>query len=274
MEKCRKPEFIEIEPTVHLHIRDWGIGKTIVFIPGWPLTHEMFEYQFIRLAEEGYRCIGITQRGFGQSSEPWGDYNYDVFADDIKKVLEVLNLSEVTLAGHSMGGAIALHFMARHNSERVAKLALFGAAAPCFTKRPGFPYGLEASSVDGFIAECSTDRTKLMESFGKIFFRSENEVSHKLADWFSNMGMEASPQATAACLLALRNSDLREDMAKVKIPTVIFHGKYDKICPFHLGEALTDGIKGAKLIPFENSGHGLFFEEKEKFNKELMKFIG
>ncbi|MBF0544260.1 MAG: alpha/beta hydrolase [Candidatus Riflebacteria bacterium] len=269
-----RTEFVEVEPAVHLHTRDWGKGKTVVFIPGWPLNHEMFEYQFTHLAQKGYRCVGITLRGFGQSSEPWGEYNYDVFADDIKKVLGILDLNEVTLAGHSMGGAISLHYMARHKNERVAKLALFGAAAPCFTKRPDFPYGHEPKAIDELIAECHTNRAKLVEDFGRIFFRSENAIGSKLGYWFQNMGMEASPHATAACLIALRDSDLREDMAKVKVPTVIFHSKHDKICPFQLGEALSAGIKGAKLVPFENSGHGLFFEEKDKFNKELMDFIG
>jgi len=274
MKECEKTEFVQVEPSVHLHIRDWGKGKTIVFIPGWPLSHEMFEYQFTHLARQGYRCVGITLRGFGKSSGPWGDYNYDIFADDIKKVLEVLGLNEVTLAGHSMGGAISLHYMARHKNERVAKLALFGAAAPCFAKRPGFSYGLEPTAVDGFIAACSADRAKLIEDFGKIFFRRENAVSPKLSEWFFDMGMEASPHATEACLMALRNSDLREDLAKVNVPTAIFHSKHDKICLFQLGEAMAAGIKGAKLIPFEKSGHGLFFEEKEKFNKELMNFVG
>ena len=132
-------EFIEVEPKVSLNIWDWGKGKTIVFIPGWPLSHEMFEYQFTHLAQKGYRCIGITLRGFGKSSKPWGEYNYDIFADDIKKVLQILDLRDVTLAGHSMGGAVALHYISRHKSERVARLGLFGAAAPSFTRRPDFP---------------------------------------------------------------------------------------------------------------------------------------
>jgi non-heme chloroperoxidase len=266
-------EFIEVEKNVHLHVRDWGQGKTIVFIPGWPLSHEMFEYQFTQLPKHGYRCIGLTMRGFGKSSKPWGDYNYDVFADDIKKVLETLDLRDVTLAGHSMGGAISLHYIARHKSERVSKLALFGAAAPSFTKRKDFPHGVEPSVVDGFIEACYNDRAKLNADFGKIFFRSENAVSAKLADWFQNMGMAASPHATAACLLALRDSDLREELSRITVPTAIFHATKDKICPFELAEAMAAGIKGAKLIRFENSGHGLFYEEKDKFNTELMSFV-
>ena len=267
-------EFIEIEPNVRLHIRDWGKGKTIVFIPGWPLSHEMYEYQFTHLPRHGYRCVGITLRGFGKSSKPWGEYNYAVFADDVKKVLEALDLRDIMLAGHSMGGAISLHYMARHNGERVSRLALFGAAAPSFTKRPGFPYGIEPEAVDGFIESCRADRAKLNEDCGKILSRSEKSVSPKLGEWFHNMGMEASPHATEACLIALRNTDLRDELSRINAPTAIFHSTQDKICPFELAEAMAAGIKGSKLIRFENSGHGLFYEEKEKFNTEIMKFAG
>lgn len=72
MKKCDKAEFAEVAPNVHLHIRDWGKGKTIVFIPGWPLSLEMFEYQFTDLAQQGYRCVGNTLRGFGKSSGTLG----------------------------------------------------------------------------------------------------------------------------------------------------------------------------------------------------------
>lgn len=267
-------EYVRIEPNVRLNIRDWGKGKMIVFIPGWPLGQEMFEYQFTELSRLGYRCVGITMRGFSRSSKPWGPYNYDVFANDIDKVLEMLNLRDVTLAGHSMGGAIAMHYAASPRKGRVTRLALFGAATPSFTKRPGFPHGLETSAVDELIKLCGEDRAKLNENFGKIFFRSEKAISPKLAEWFHDMCMEASPLATAACLVALRDTDLRDDMARIDMPTVIFHSPADKICPFELAEATAAGIKGSKLVRFEHSGHGLFYEEKEKFNKELMEFIG
>ena len=267
-------ELIEIEPKVRLSIRDWGQGKPIVFIPGWPFGHEMYEYQFTHLPRQGYRCIGITMRGFGKSSKPWGEYNYNIFADDIKKVLQVLDLHDVTLAGHSMGGAIALHYITRHKSERVSRLALISAAAPSFTKRPDFPYGIKPSDVDSFIRLCGEDRAKFIEDIVKIFFRSKNAVSPKLRDWFHNMAMEASPQATATCLIALRDTDLSDELAQINIPTAIFHSIHDKICLFELAEALALEIKGSKLITFKNSGHGLFYEEKDKFNTELRNFIG
>lgn len=269
-------EFVDVEPDIRLQVRDWGpiTGKVIVLIPGWPLSHEMYEYQFTELSKQGFRCVGITMRGFGKSSKPWGEYNYDIFADDIKRVMESLDLHDVTLGGHSMGGAIAIRYITRHKGDRVLKLALFGAAAPSFVKRIGFPYGIEKQAVDDLIALCGADRAKLNENFGDIFFRDKNAVSPKLAGWFHNMGMTASPYATEACLIALRDADLRAELELVDVPTVIFHGEQDKICPIELAEALTAGIKNSKLIRFQNSGHGLFYEEKNKFNTELMNFTG
>ena len=122
--------YIEVSPGVNVYVEDWGSGKTIFFIHGWPVSHKMFEYQFTQLPKHGYRCVGIDLRGFGKSDKPWGDYNYNVFADDVKRVLEVMDLRDVTMAGFSMGGAIAMRYMARHSGERVSKVALPAAAAP------------------------------------------------------------------------------------------------------------------------------------------------
>jgi non-heme chloroperoxidase len=294
-------EYIEINESVFLNIRDWGQGNAIVFIPGWPFGHEMFEYQFTQLPSLGYRCIGISMRGFGKSSKPWGEYTYDIFADDLLSVLHSLDLSNVTLVGFSMGGAIALRYMARHGGDRIANLVLCSAAAPSVTTRPGFPFGIEPGAVDSLIKLCYSDRAKLNADFGKQFFKDYTIITTQLLDWFQSLGMEASPHATAACLAILRDSDLREDIHSVKVPTILFHGLHDQICPFKLSEIMTlpteviptgevanaagseaisagaepavSGIKGAKLIRFENSGHALFYEEREKFNTELINFI-
>ena len=293
-------EYLKVNDDTFLHIRDWGQGTVIVFIPGWPFGHEMYEYQFTQLTHRGYRCIGISMRGFGKSSQPWGEYSYDIFADDLQSVLHALDLTGVTLVGFSMGGAIALRYMARHNGDRIANLVLCGAAAPSFTTRPGFPFGMEPGAVDRLIKLCYSDRARLNADFSKLFFKDYTTITPQLLDWFQSLAMEASPHATGACLALLRDADLREDIHSVKVPTILFHGVHDRICPFKLSEIMTlpteimpagevaiaagaeaipaaepaaGGIRGAKLIRFENSGHALFYEERERFNIELINFI-
>src|SRR5690554_714517 len=125
-----REEYITVEKNVKLHVTDLGEGIPVVLIHGWPLSNAMYEYQYQFLVDKGYRVIGITLRGFGKSDKPFGTYNYDVYAQDINVVLEKLDINDIILGGFSMGGAIAIHYVAIYSSTRVNKLALFGAAAP------------------------------------------------------------------------------------------------------------------------------------------------
>jgi pimeloyl-ACP methyl ester carboxylesterase len=268
-----RAQFMEAAANVRLHITDLGEGDSVVLIHGWPLSDAMFEYQYGPLVDAGYRVIGIGLRGYGLSDKPFGSYDYDTHTSDIKAVLEKLDIHHAVLGGFSMGGAIAAYFVARYAGAHCKKLALFGAAGPSWTKREDFPYGFDASAVDGLISAGKTNRPSLMEGVGKIFAASEDALPDGIAQWLYDINMNASPYATIESLKVLRDTDIRSELHKIELPTVIFHGKKDHIVEFALGEQMHKGIKNSVLIPFENSGHALFYEEKDKFNEELLKFI-
>jgi pimeloyl-ACP methyl ester carboxylesterase len=267
-------EYIEVEHNLHLHITDAGEGRPIVLIPGWPLSDEMYEYQYNYLMNNNFRVIGITLRGFGKSDKPFGDYNYDVHVSDIKTVLSKLDIKDAVLGGFSMGGAIAIRFASADKGVHISKLALFGAAAPIWTQRKDFPYNLPKSAVDDLIELNYQDRPKLLSNFAKIFSATETSLNEGISSWLNGICLSASSYATGQCLVALRDTDLRSDLAKIKIPTVIMHGKKDKICSFDLAGQMKAGISNSNIIAFENSGHSLFLEETNKFNEELIKFAG
>jgi pimeloyl-ACP methyl ester carboxylesterase len=269
-----RAEYIEVERYVHLHVTDAGEGRPIVLIPGWPLSDEMYEYQYNDLMNKKFRVIGITLRGFGRSDKPYGAYNYDVHAKDIKSVLDKLDIKDAVLGGFSMGGAIAIHYLAKYDNDHVSKLVLAGAAAPIWTQREDFPYNLTRSAVDDLIALNFSDRPKLLAEFAKIFSANETSLNDGIGKWLHGIGLVATAHATGQCLYALRDTDLREDLKKIKIPTLILHGKKDKICSYELAEQMKAGIENSTLVPFENSGHSLFLEETKKFNSELIKFAG
>lgn len=267
-----RAEFIKVETNVNLHLTDAGEGKAIVLIHGWPLSDEMYEYQYSDLVNKNFRVIGITLRGFGKSDKPFGGYSYDVHALDIKRVLDKLDIKDAMLVGFSMGGAIAVRFVAAYNETQVSKLVLAGAAVPSWTQREDFPYNLPQSAVDDLIKLNYKDRPKLLADFAKIFSATETALNDGIGSWLNSIGLSASSHATAECLVALRDSDLRPDLEKIKIPTLILHGKNDKICSFDLAEQMKAGISDSKLVVFEKSGHSLFLEETKKFNTELIKF--
>lgn len=263
-----------VEPNVKIYVEDLNPEgkKTILFLHGWPGSHKLFEYQFDKLPKMGYRCIGIDTRGFGNSDKPWGGYDYDRLSDDVRCVIEALKLKNITLAGHSTGGAIAIRYMARHNGYGVSKLALFAAAAPSLIRRPYFPYGQTREAINEIIQGTYNDRPNMLRNFGDMFFFQH--VTQPLSDWFFQLGLQAAGWATAAIANTwLGEEGLFYDLGKINVPTLILHGIHDKVCLFPLAEAQRQGIRNSKLIPFEDSGHALFYDQRDKFNKELTQFI-
>lgn len=265
-------EYIEVEKNVKLHVTDLGEGQPIVLIHGWPLNDAMYEYQYQYLVHKGFRVIGISLRGFGKSDRPYGRYDFDVFSDDIKVVLEKLKIENAVLGGFSMGGAVVTHYIVKYNAAHISKLALFAAAAPSWKQREGFPYGASEEAAAGLIRTTETNRQQLIEDFGKGFGATETSLPAATSSWLAGISSDASPYATTHSIMALRDLDLRPVLAKIKVPVAIFHGTKDKLCDFAFAGQLHKGIKNSYIVKFENSGHALFLEEMDKFNTELEKF--
>ncbi|WP_416200807.1 MAG: Proline iminopeptidase [Thermocaproicibacter melissae] len=265
--------YVKTASNVKIYVEDLNPegNKTILFVHGWPGNHNLFEYQFNELPKLGYRCIGIDCRGFGLSDKPWNGYDYDTLADDIKSVIDALGLKNITLGGHSTGGAICIRYMARYNGYGVSKLALFAAAAPSLIQRSYFPYGLKKQDVLDIIQNTYHDRPNMLREFGKkIFFRY---VTDAFSDWIFQLGLQAASWATIAIANSwIKEEGLFQDMKSIKVPTLILHGLDDEVCLFQLAIAQRDGISGAKLVPIEACGHFLFYDQKDIFNRELVKF--
>ena len=274
-QEASHPEYIEVAKNVRLHVTDVGSGRPVVLIHGFPLSDEMYEYQYEALAKAGFRAIGITMRGFGHSDKPALGYDYDTYTDDIKSVLDQLHLDNVVLGGFSMGGAIVIHYMGRHHGAHVGKLALFAAAAPCWTKQPDFPYGFfTKDDINGLIALAGVNRPALYEAFGQKFTATSTSLPAGIGAWLGVINLQASGYAVQQMLVTLRDADERENLKAIKVSTLILQGRNDHIVSYELAEQLNRAIPNSKLVPFDNSGHALFVEELDKFNKELIAFAG
>lgn len=257
--------YVQVENGVKVFIEDVNPEgtKTILFIHGWPLSHTQFEYQFNVLPALGYRCIGMDWRGFGQSDRPMDGYRYDRLADDLHAVIQSLQLEGITLAGHSTGGAISIRYMARYHGQGVAKLVLIDAAAPT---------GFTKETAAKFLHENANDRAHMLQSVTDSFFFQY--ITERFSDWFFQMGLQAASWSTAAVIRLLRDENVAEDLGRIEAPTLIIHGIHDKVIPYPQAVEMNKRIANSQLIPFHYSGHGGFWEERDRFNYVLTQFIG
>jgi non-heme chloroperoxidase len=160
--------------------------------------------------------------------------------------------------------------MARHQAPGVAKLASSRRRLPA-DPRPNFPYGLPKQAVLDIIQGTYTDRPSMLKNFGSMIFH--NYVSPGISDWIFDLGLRASSWGTAAVANTwLDEEGLFRDLETIRVPTLILHGLDDKVCQYPLALAQKQAIRHARLVPFEACGHFLFYDQRERFNRELIKF--
>lgn len=267
-----RAEYVEVEPGVKLHVTDLGDGQPIVLIHGWPLSDEMYQYQYQYLVRKGFRVIGISLRGFGKSDKPYGKYDFDVFSDDIYAVLHALKIENAVLGGFSMGGAASIHYVNKYKSAHISKLALFGAAAPSWKQRPGYNYGISEENAAGLIKQTMTSREELIAGLGAAFAAEGTTLPKNTEKWLESINLSASPYAVTESIASLGELDLRPVLKDITIPVAIFQGVKDQLIEYAHAEQLHKGLKNSYIVRFEKSGHALFVEEMDKFNSELEKF--
>lgn len=269
--------FIEAKDGTPIFYRDVGTGKPVVLIHGWPLNGDMWEYQVPFLVERGLRVITYDRRGFGQSGQPWTGYDYDTFADDLKALLDTLDLNEVSLVGFSMGGGEIARYVGRHGTGRIARTVLVSAVTPFMLKTPEHENGAPRSTFDEIVEGLVADRPHFLAGFGKSFFGVSllnPAVSNEMLDWAQMHALKASPKGTIDCVRAFSETDFRADLAKFDKPTLVIHGDDDQTVPIDIsGRAAVKLIAGATLKEYEGAPHGLFITHKDELNADLATFI-
>ena len=269
--------FIETKDGTQLHYNDWGSGKPVVLIHGWPLDATMWEYQSVALANAGYRVVGYDRRGFGRSAQPWTGYDYNTLSDDLATVLEKLDLADVTLVGFSMGGGEVARYASRHGTQRLARAALVSAVTPYLQRDDSNPDGVDRSVFDQMIEGLQADRPGFLAKFGKTFYGAgllNFSISSEFLQWSANVAMLASPKATLDCVRAFSETDFRADLPHLSVPTLIIHGDADATVPLAVSaEKAARLVPHAQLSVYSGAPHGLMYTERDRLNRDLLAFM-
>lgn len=260
-----------------LYVKDWGSGRPVILLHGWPLSSDSWDDQAMAFADSGHRVIAYDRRGFGRSSQPWSGYDYDTLSDDLAAVIEQTGAQDAVLAGFSMGGGEVARYMSRHQGKAVSKAVLISSVVPFMLKTDDNPDGTEQAVFDKIGNGIKEDRAKFFAGFFKDFYgvgMLSSPVSEELMQASCNVAMQASLKATLACAESFATTDFRSDLAAFTVPTLIIHGTSDATVPIDAsGRAAAKGIAGSTLLEYEGAPHGLFATEKNRLTRDLLAFM-
>lgn len=265
------PHYIDTPAGAHLFVRDWGTGKPIVFVHGWAMNSDCWQYQMTDLASRGLRCIGYDRRSHGRSSDPGTGFDFDTLSSDLGSVLNRLDLRDVTLVAHSMGSGEVIRYLTRHGAKRVARIVLVGSTTPFVLKTPGNAQGVDASVLDAVRANWQRDLPKWLADNAGPFFG--DAASPEMVAWGIQMCNQVSVRAAVECHRAMAETDFRAEMKKITVPALIIHGDRDVSAPLELtGRRSAALIPGSELRVYKGAPHGLFLTHMERLNRDLYAF--
>jgi pimeloyl-ACP methyl ester carboxylesterase len=265
---------------IELYYEDYGTGRPVVLIHGWPLSGRAWESQVHALVADGYRVVVPDRRGFGKSSQPWGGYDYDTFASDLGTLIDTLELTDVTLVGFSMGGGEVARYtggLGGGKNGKVTKVVFAGAVPPYLYKSDDNPDGgLDDATITQFEDGVRGDRLAFLDGFVSGFFgvNGKELVSPAQHAYAVSVASYASPKGTLDCIAAFGRTDFRKDLELITVPTLVIHGDSDAIVPFEVsGKRTAEAIPDAKLVLVPGAPHGLNVTHADTFNAELLAFL-
>jgi non-heme chloroperoxidase len=263
---------------VELYVKQWGLGRPVVMLHGWPLSADTFDDLGMALADAGFRAIAYDRRGFGRSDQPWSGYDYDTLADDLAAVIEQTAARDATLIGFSMGGGEVARYLSRYPDNDVTSAVLIASIVPYMLKTEDNPAGVPQEIFDEMAGAMVDDRAKFWSTFFANFYGMgviTHPVSNEVVEWSKNCAMQASLKATLACAQAFSSTDFRPDLAAFRIPTLIIHGTDDKTVPIDTSaRAAAAAIPRSTLIEYDGAPHGLLASHKVAVRDDVLRFLG
>jgi len=263
---------------IGLHYDDFGKGRPVVLIHGWPLSARSWEKQVPVLLDAGYRVIAYDRRGFGESSKPSAGYDYDTMAADLHKIVTQLDLRDVTLVGFSMGGGEVARYFGAFGAERINQAVFISAITPFLLKTPDNPEGADGSIFEEIKKAISADRLAFLTKFFADFYNVDvlkgTKISQEMIDFSWNIASIASFKATLDCVSSWL-TDFRKDLAGIRVPTMVIHGDSDRIVPFAAsGKRMQGIVRGSRIALIKGGPHGLNWTHSDEVNRELLAFLG
>ncbi|MDJ0015496.1 alpha/beta fold hydrolase [Rhodococcus erythropolis] len=261
---------VDVGSGIRLFVQDLGAGPVVVLVGGFGMCHRLWDRQVRVLADAGYRVLCVDQRGHGSSDKPLRGYGIDDLGRDLERVLEVMEIREATVVGHSFGGQVAFWLCAR--SSRVSRLVLVGSNGVRASRSEHFPFGVAPDEMLPALVEAEKgDRlTSRRASIVGSFARRPDDLT---VEWLMGASLEMPSWTALACYETMLRCDLLGDLEAITVPVLQVIGGRDPVHSARGARWLTERLADASLVRLEDCGHFPMLEAPDAFDEALVGFL-
>lgn len=260
------PEFTSSDG-VGLHYTDEGEGPPMVFVAGWAMDGSWWRHQ--RPFAAGHRMVVFDPRSQGESEKVVRGLRVGRGAQDLKELLDLLDLEEVTLVAWSRSTSVALAYWELFGPHRIARFVLVG-NTPSMSRRPDWEWGFNMDPT-AFQELIMADHEQVVRDVIQRLLKEPPPP--EVAEEMVRATMRTPALAGARMLDDHGIIDWRDMLATITIPTLVCVGRHDIQAPVSAAEHVAAAVPNARLVIFEESAHAPFYEEPDRFNAELARFM-
>jgi len=270
--KYAKGKFIKLDG-YSTHYIEKGEGEPVILIHGFLYDSYMWNKNIDALADR-FKVYAVDLWGFGYSTREPMDYGYPLYANQLLKFMDALNIQKASLIGQSMGGGTSIFFSVNHR-DRVNKLILVDPAGmpnplPLLGKITNLP------KVGEFLLGMKSDFYRKMV-LSTTFIHDKGVITES---YFENVTRFQKIKGTTEILLKILRKqffhslpDEIHRLGEMDVPILIIFGRQDKAVPLERGKEMHNILRGSRLEIFENAGHCPHDEQSQKFNQLAVDFL-
>jgi pimeloyl-ACP methyl ester carboxylesterase len=257
-----------------LYVIERGAGTPIVFAHGVTLTSQVWARQFRSMPAAGFRAVAFDGRGHGQSTAGDTGHSIDNLAADLRTVLEVLDLEDAIVVGHSMGGMAVQGLAVRHAdvvAARVAGIVLMSTEARSFAS--------DAQRLRGGLDRATAIAPTLgplvrQRNLGLLIARLGfgDDPDPRCVEITRQMLGGCSRETLREASRSLLTLDFADDLPRLDVPTLVVVGSADLVTPARESQVIADLVPGAELVELPRAGHMLMYERTDELDRLLIDF--
>jgi non-heme chloroperoxidase len=266
--------YIETPDGVPIYYEEHGDGETLLLVHGWMMNGGYWWQKNVEPLAEDHHVITVDFRGHGLSGKTDENHTLVEYARDIHHFLETLELDDVTAIGWSMGASVLLTYFEQFGSDRLQAVG-FVDQSPSVLSADDWEHavfgGFTLEALEGLVDTIQSDHPGFAKEIIPTMFATP-PAADSLDEMFAVTMMTPTSVATAI-VSDFFESDLRDVVHEIDVPTLLLYGEQSMIYPSAVGSWMNRQIPNSELVLFSDSGHCPFWEEYDTFNGEIASFV-